>query len=168
VLVKKKTEMDKGDKIRKMATDKWMMKLYMLKNLSMAAIAGLKVTEIDKEHAVVTVPYKYLTKNPFRSIYFAVLSMAAELSSGILAMALVSDGAKPVSMLVLNMKASFTKKARTLIKFVCNNGVEIEKAINESLSSGEGKTVEVVTKGYDEHGDEVAVFTFTWTFKPKN
>jgi acyl-coenzyme A thioesterase PaaI-like protein len=159
--------MPKGDKIRKMALNPVLMKVYMLKHLPMGALAGLKVVEMDREHAVVTVPFKGLNKNPFRSIYFAVLSMAAELSSGILAMALVMDAPKPVSMLVLNMKASFTKKARTKIRFVCNNGKEIEQAIKESLETGEGKTVDARAVGYDTEGDEVARFTFTWTFKPK-
>ena len=159
--------MPKGDKIRKMAVSPLMMKVYMLKHLPMGALAGLKVTEIDNEHAVVTVPYKSLNKNPFRSMYFAVQSMAAELSSGILALALVTDAPKPVSMLVLNMQASFSKKARTKIRFVCNDGKKIENAIKESLETGEGKTVDVQAVGFDAEGDEVARFTFTWTFKPK-
>jgi len=161
------TVMPKGDKIRKMATSSLKMRMYMLKSLPMGALAGLKVAEIDKAHAVVTVPYKPLNKNPFRSMYFAVLSMAAELSSGILAMALVADAPVPVSMLVFNMQASFTKKARTLIRFECADGEKIEAAINESIESGEGKTVDVSTTGYDTSGDVVATFQFTWTFKPK-
>lgn len=76
----------------------------------MAFLAGLKVIEIDSSKATVTVPYKCLNKNPFRSIYFAVLSMAAELATGILAMAAIKDYSVPVSMLVLEMKAGFQKK----------------------------------------------------------
>ena len=150
-----------------MALSPFKMRLYMLKHLPMGALAGLKVVEIDKRHAVVTVPYKPLNKNPFRSMYFAVLSMAAELSSGILAMALVADSSVPVSMLVFNMQASFTKKARTLTRFECNDGERIAEAINQSIETGEGKTVEVSTTGYDTSGDVVATFQFTWTFKPK-
>ncbi len=160
--------MPKGDKIRKMAVNPWLMKVYMLKHLPMGALAGLKVVEMDRKHAVVTVPYKRLNKNPFRSMYFAVQSMAAELSSGILAMALVTDAPKAVSMLVLNMKASFSKKARTTVRFECMDGEKIEKAITESLETGEGKTVDVQAVGFDEEGDEVARFVFTWTFKPKS
>jgi len=156
-----------GDKIRKMATNPLKMKLYMMKKLPMGALAGLKVTEMDSEHAVVTVPYKRLNKNPFRSMYFAVQSMAAELSSGILALALVMDAPKPVSMLVLKMQAAFTKKARTKIRFECLDGTKIAQTIAESLKTGEGKTVEVQSVGYDTNNDEVARFTFVWTFKPK-
>lgn len=134
----------------------------------MAYLAGLKILEIDEEKAAVSVPFKYLNKNPFRSVYFAVLSMAAELSSGILALAAIHDFSRPVSMLVLDMKAAFLKKAKSKIIFKCEDGEKISKAIAKSLETGEGQTVEVNTSGTDEAGEVVAEFSFTWTFKPKN
>ena len=157
----------KENKIRKLAGNHSRMRMFFLKHLPMALLAGLKITEIDTAKATVTVPYKYLNKNPFRSVYFAVLSMAAELSTGILAMAAINDFEVPVSMLVLNMKAGFSKKARTKIKFTCNGGEKLSEAITKSIETGEGQTAEVMTTGFDEEGDEVARFYFTWTFKPK-
>ena len=143
------------------------MKLFMLKKLPMALLAGLKVTEIDESKASVTVPYKNLNKNPFKSIYFAVLSMAAELATGILAMASIRDFSVPISMLVLEMKAHFQKKARTKITFKCTEGDKMMEAIAKSIETGEGQTAEVTSTGYDREGDVVAEFKFTWTFKPK-
>lgn len=133
----------------------------------MAFLAGLKVIEIDDSKATVTVPYKCLNKNPFRSIYFAVLSMAAEFSTGILAMATIKDFSVPVSMLVLEMNADFQKKARTKITFKCLEGGKFNAAVAKSIETGEGQTVEVTSTGYDTEGDIVAEFKFTWTFKPK-
>lgn len=150
-----------------MATSPVRLNLFMLKNMPMGVIAGLRVKEFDDKHAVVTVPYKHLNTNPFKSMYFAVLSMAAELSSGVQAIALLNNTPKPVSMLVFKMKASFTKKARTRIRFVCNDGKKIAETITESIKTGEGKTVDVTSTGYDTSGDVVATFQFTWTFKPK-
>ncbi len=143
------------------------MKLFMMKNLPMAFLAGLKVTEIDETKASVSVPYKCLNKNPFKSIYFAVLSMAAELATGILAIAAINDFSIPISMLVFEMKASFQKKARTKITFKCNEGEKMMAAISRSIETGEGQTAEVTSIGYDTEGDVVAEFKFTWTFKPK-
>ena len=143
------------------------MKLYMLLNLPMGFIAGLKITEITSAKAQITVPYKFINKNPFKSMYFAVQAMAGELSSGILALSEVAEAKKPISMLVLNMKASFTKKARTKVTFSCNDGGKIRNAIAQSIATGEGQTVDVKSVGIDKNGDVVAEFTFTWTFKPK-
>jgi acyl-coenzyme A thioesterase PaaI-like protein len=159
--------MQKENRIRKLAKRNFHMKLFMLKNLPMALLAGLKVIEIDKSKATVTVPYKCLNKNPFKSIYFAVLSMAAELATGILAMASIKDFPIPISMLVFEMKASFQKKARTKITFKCNEGEEMMAAISRSIETGEGQTAEVTSTGYDTEGEVVAEFKFTWTFKPK-
>ena len=111
---------------------------------------------------------KYLNKNPFRSIYFAALSMAAELSSGILAMAAVHDTNQPISMLVLDMKAQFKKKAVGKIVFTCTEGKKVFDAVQKCLELDEGQVVMVNSIGTDGDGNEVAAFEFSWTFKRKN
>ncbi len=157
----------KGNKFRKSATNPIKMGLFMLKNLPLGFFVGLRVKHIDNKSASVSVPFKYLNKNPFRSVYFAVLSMAAELSTAVLAMASIYDAPVPVSMLVFDMNAKFTKKATSRIVFRCDQAEDVVKAVKESLATGEGKTVTVKTVGTDKNGVQVAEFNFTWTFKPK-
>ena len=70
-------------------------------------------------------------------------------------------------MLVLEMKASFQKKARTKITFTCIEGGKMKEAIARSIETGEGQTAQVTSTGCDSEGDIVAEFEFTWTFKPK-
>lgn len=155
------------NKIRSLATNGFRMRLFMLNHLPLGFFVGLKVLKIDQYSAEVSVQYKYLNKNPFRSIYFAVLAMAAELSTGILAMASVYDASVPVSMLVLEMDAKFSKKAVGRIVFKCEQGEEISKTVKESALSGEGKTVKVKSIGLDKYNNQVAEFHYIWTFKPK-
>ncbi len=133
----------------------------------MGFLNGLRIIEIDKKHASVSVPYNYLTKNPFRSLYFAVQSMAAELSSGAMAIAEVKAAPRPVSMLVFDTQAKFTKKAQSKVVFTCNDGEAISRAVQETLKTGEGKTVSITSIGIDEAGNQVSEFQFTWTFKVK-
>lgn len=159
--------MHKGDYIRKMALSKWRMKLFMIKLLPMAFLAGLKVMKIDHDCAEVSIPYKYLNKNPFKSIYFAAQSMAAELSTGILAMAAVKDQEKPISMLVLNMNSSYHKKALGKIVFTCRDGMEIANTVEAAAKNNEGQTITVKSVGRNENGEKVSEFEFTWTFKLK-
>ncbi len=159
--------MSKKEKLLASVRNPWKMRLYMLKKLPLALIAGLKVIEIDDNKASVSIPFKFLNQNPFQSIYFAALAMAAELSTGILALTSVQAASKPVSMLVFEMNANFTKKAKSKIVFTCTQGNEISEAIEESIRTGEGKIVTVNTVGVDEAGDKVAEFNFTWTFKVK-
>ncbi|HVD97026.1 MAG TPA: DUF4442 domain-containing protein [Cytophagaceae bacterium] len=143
------------------------LKLFMLRKLPMGLLAGLKIEELDEQKAVVSIRYKYLTQNPFHSIYFACLAMAGELASGALGIACVYESTPRVSMLVIGMEASFTKKAVGKIKFTCQDGVAISKAIEESKSTGEGRTVVATSVGTDEAGDQVAVFRITWSYKAK-
>ena len=142
------------------------LRLFMVRKLPMAWLAGLRLTQLTPEHATVTVRFKHLTQNPFRSIYFACLAMAAELASGMQAMMHVQGGG-PVSMLVVKLEGDFTKKAVGLITFTCPDGPAIAQAVAESRATGEGRTVECTSTGVDEAGDVVAVFRLIWSFRAK-
>lgn len=133
----------------------------------MAYLAGLKIVEFNEEKAVVSVPFKFLNKNPFNSIYFACLAMAGELSTGVLAMMNTYKMNPSVSLLVVGLEAVFVKKAVGLIKFECVQGKEFQTAVLESIETGESRKVVAESIGTDEKGDQVAKFRITWSFKAK-
>ncbi len=139
----------------------------MFKKLPAAYFSGVRVSEISEQHAVVKIPFKFLTKNPFRSIYFASQAMAAELSTGVLALAEVYGRTPSVSMLVLGMRAEFKKKATEMVWFKCSDGEKIKSAVDSCISTRESKTVEAKSVGTDAQGTVIAEFYFTWTFKAK-
>jgi len=152
---------------KKLANNGFRLKLFFIRYMPMGLLNGLQIIELDEKHASVSVPYNWLTKNPFRSLYFAVQSMAAELSSGAMAIAEVKAAPRPVSMLVLDMQAKFTKKAQSKVVFTCNDGEAISRAVQQTLKSGGGQTVTITSIGIDEAGNQVSEFQFTWTFKAK-
>ncbi|WP_018476712.1 PaaI family thioesterase [Pontibacter roseus] len=156
-----------AEQFLKLASSPNKLRLFMLAKLPMAYLAGLRVAAISQERAVVTIPYKYLNKNPFNSIYFACLSMAAELSTGLLCMAQTYQADPAVSMLVVHMEGSFTKKAVGTISFRCEDGARIKAAADQTKATGEGVTVVATSTGIDESGDQVAEFRFTWSLKAK-
>jgi hypothetical protein len=86
-------------------------RLFLLTKLPSAYFAGVRVREASESRCVVTVPYKWFSRNPFRSTYFACLSMAAEMSTGALAMAHLYKRKPAVSMLVTKVESSYHKKA---------------------------------------------------------
>ncbi|PVY44047.1 PaaI family thioesterase [Pontibacter virosus] len=161
------TTLTSADQFRQLAASPTKLRLFMLSKLPMAYMAGLRVDSISEERATVTIPYKYLNKNPFNSIYFASLSMAAELSTGLLCMAQTYKSDPAVSMLVVHMEADFTKKAVGKITFSCEDGPTIKAAADQTKLTGEGVTVVATSTGIDEAGDKVAVFRFTWSLKAK-
>lgn len=152
--------------LRRAILSPWKLKLFMLGQLPMGLLAGLRVVAFDERRAAVTIRYGYLTKNPFRSVYFACLAMAAELASGVQGMVRTAEGA-PVSMLVVGLEGAFTKKAVGRITFTCEDGEAIAQAVAATRADGEGRAVLCTSTGRDEAGDEVAVFRLTWSFKAK-
>jgi len=142
-------------------------RLFLFSRLPSAFFAGVLLKDLDAERCIITVPYKWFTKNPFRSTYFACLSMAAEMSSGLLALAYVHQRDPAISMLVVKMEADFFKKAVGVTSFVCNDGALIAATINKAIATGEGQTVRVSSTGTNSQGEIVAEFFVTWSFKEK-
>ncbi len=142
--------------------------MYLLAKLPAAFFSGVRVKEIDEEKCVTSVPFKWLTQNPFRSTYFASLAMAAEMSTGTLALSNVYKRNPAVSMLLTKMEANYYKKATGTILFTCEQGKEISSIVDEAVATGEGKTIVVNSVGKNKSGETVAAFLFTWSFKSKS
>lgn len=129
--------------------------------------AGVRLTEQSSVSATASVKLSYWSKNPFKSIFWAVQGMAAELSTGVLVMAAIKKSGKTISMLVLNNSANFSKKAKGRINFTCNDGEAMAQAIAKAVASGEGQTCWMTAVGTDAQGDVVSTFKFEWTVKVK-
>ena len=142
-------------------------RMFLFWKLPAAFFSGTRIKKIDEERCVVTVPYKWLTQNPFHSTYFASLAMAAELSTGALAMMYVYKRTPKVSMLITNMEATYFKKATAKIFFVCEGGKQIYDTIQDSIASYESKSIIVKSVGTNKDGEVIAEFLFTWSFKVK-
>lgn len=157
-----------AQRIKHLMDRPWLFNYFKLSQLPMAFISGLKVSEFNPAHATVSVPYNIINKNPFRSTYFAVLAMAAELSTGVLTLYHTYGYAPSISMLVREMNASFSKKATGRTYFSCHDGERIHSAAQKALSSGEGQTVTLESIGRNKDGEEVARFSFTWAIKQRS
>lgn len=143
-------------------------RLFLLSKLPAACFSGVRVKEITADQCVVSIPYKWFSRNPFKSTYFACLSMAAEMSTGALSMAHLYKRNPAVSMLVVKVESEYFKKATGRSLFVCEDGAMIRQAIEESISTGESRTVRTKSVGKNEAGELVAEFYITWSFKARS
>lgn len=141
--------------------------LFLIKNLPMAWLAGLKIEKLEDDVSSISVPYKWLTTNPFKSIYFACLAMAAELSSGILVMMYIKEQSIPISMLVVKIQGEFTKKANQKILFTCVDGLKIKEAVKNAIESNEIVTIDTLSVGLNTDNEEVCRFNIQWSIKSK-
>ncbi len=155
-------------KFLKLVNNKFLFQLYLLKSLPLAFIAGIGVQELTTEKAIVTIKYKWLTQNPFRSMYFACQAMAAEMSTGLLVMSNTYEAKPAISMLIVKNEAVYHKKAIGKIKFVCTDGNHITEIVEKLKHSPEGIITDIKSIGIDEQGNTIAEFVFTWSLKIKN
>jgi hypothetical protein len=101
-------------------------------------------------------------------MYFAVQSMAAEMSTGLFAVGQTYKRKPTVSMLVVGMEGKFFKKATGLISFTCKDGAAVESVIEECIQTGEGRTLACTSVGTNEQGEKVSEFIIHWSFKAKS
>lgn len=151
-----------------MATSVSKFNTFLFFKLPAAWWTGVRLRELNREKAVVTVTHKWINQNPFKSMFWAVQGMAAELTTGALVMSQIKESGKKVSMLVANNKATFTKKATGKITFSCEDGYKISNALQKALETGEGVTCWMTSTGVNEQGIVVSIFDFEWTLKVKS
>jgi hypothetical protein len=137
----------------------------MLFKLPSAVFWRLKIKHLSLEKCVVTIPYFWRSQNPFKSIYFAAMAGAAELSTGALCQVGMA-GKGSFSMLVVDFRAEYHKKANQKITFTCNQGRELENLVDE-LKPGESNTITMISTGTNPEGEMVARFLVTWSIKKR-
>jgi hypothetical protein len=129
---------------------------------------GIRVTKIDDVSCQVKVVHRWINQNPFKSMFWAVQGMAAELTTGVLIMEAIQNSKRKVSMLVLNNRANFSKKARGKVLFECDEKQKLSKAMNQLIKTQKPQSVWLTSKGIDQNGDIVSTFEFEWTLLLKN
>ncbi|MGB5227831.1 MAG: DUF4442 domain-containing protein [Eudoraea sp.] len=126
---------------------------------------GVRLRSCNEEKAVVSVRHKWFNQNPFKSMFWAVQGMAAELSTGIMVSSQIRERGESISMLVANNSANFSKKATGRITFTCKDGYKIKEALDQTIATGAGQTFWMKSVGINEDGIEVSTFNFEWTVK---
>jgi Domain of unknown function (DUF4442) len=160
--------MSNAESFLRLIKNPFKFRIFLFTKLPSAFFAGVRVLSADEKTCIVTVPYKWFSQNPFKSTYFACLSMAAEMSTGVLAMAHVYKRNPQISMLVMKVLGDFTKKAVGRTTFTCDEGLVIKQTIEDAISSKEGRIITARSYGRNAAGEVVAQFEITWSFKVKS
>lgn len=141
---------------------------FMFFKLPAAFWCGVRVASISETTTEVTVKHRWINQNPFKSMYFAVQAMAAELSTAIFVMNAIKKSGINISMLVASNRAEFSKKATGRIRFICEDGQKVTDIIEKAIATGEGQMISLQSVGLNEKQEQVAVFHFDWTIKTKS
>lgn len=138
---------------------------FILTKVPIAWIAGVRIRHLDDRSCQMEVKYGWLNQNPFKSMFWAVEGMAAEFSTGAICMSKIRESKRRIALLVVNLESNFTKKAVGKIVFSCDQGGDVDAAIENAINIREPQILRMRSVGIDSKGDQVAEFIFTWSFK---
>ena len=139
---------------------------WMLFKLPAAWLTGVRISSISDTKCEVKVRFKWINQNPYRSMFWAVQGMAAELTTGMLLTKSIQESNTNISMLLVGNKSNFYKKAVGKIKFICDQGETAKELINLTKINITHKAW-LKAKGFDETGDIVSEFDFEWSCKKR-
>lgn len=150
----------------RLANSPLLFRFFMFWKLPAAWFMGIGLKFFDGKRCVVQLPYGWRSQNPFKSTYFAAQCGAAEMSTGLLALAVLQEK-PPVSMLVTNIEAAFLKKVSKTLLFTCEQGAEFQEVIRHAVESGDATVFRATSIGRLPDGAEAARVWVTWSFKLK-
>lgn len=140
---------------------------YLFFQLPAAWWCGVRVKKLEANSCQTTVKYRWINQNPFRSMYFAVQLMAAELSTGALVMQKIRQSQTPFSMLVAQQNSVYHKKITGRVFFSCQEGHVIDQVIQKAIQTGEGQVFSLKSIGTNAMGELLTETEFIWTVKVK-
>jgi hypothetical protein len=156
---------EKSESVRRRMSNPWLFRLHLWKTLPLAACAGLRLRHLDERSCAVALPGGWRTQNPFRSTYFAAQAMAAEMSTGLPALALIAGADGSVSMLVREVRGVFTKKIVGESLFTFEDLGGMQAAVARAAGGGDGESFLARSTGRTADGVVAAEFEVLWSFK---
>jgi len=139
-------------------------RLFSLVSMPAARFAGLRIDRLDESSCTTSIPGGWRSQNPFKTMYWAVQGMGAELATGAAPFAMSRAMTNKLRMFVVGTEATFTKRAKGRISFTCEDVNAAREAIESSSSTGESVECEMKSIGTDSSGDIVSEWIFKWNF----
>jgi hypothetical protein len=156
---------EKSERTRQRLLKPWNFRMYLLSKLPLAACAGLKLRRLEADGCTVSLPGGWRTQNPFRSTYFAAQFMAAEMSTGAPAAVLVEGAPASVSMILRDVRATFTKKIVGTSLYTFANVAGLREAVERAATQADETRFTAHVLGTMLDGTPASEFEVTWSFK---
>ena len=157
----------KQQKLKRIISSTFKFRLYLLFNLPIGWLAGMKIIDLTEKHCITGVPFTWINKNPFKSVYFAVQSMTAELSTATACMIAIQGHQPSIALIIVGMKGKFHKKATGRVFFTCMHQGQAHDAVARAVESKKAQKLSLKTIGKMSDGTVVSEFIFTWSFKQR-
>ena len=137
-------------------------RIFTALSMPAAWFSGIRMDKIDHETCTTSLPGGWRSQNPFKTMYWAVQGMGAELATGAAPFAISRSMDERLRMFVVGTEAKFVKRAKGRITFTCNDVAKARVAIEESLNTGEAVEIDLTSQGKDSEGEIVSEWVFKW------
>ncbi len=126
-----------------------------------------RIIELDSDVALLRIKLRRRSRNHLGSMYFGALAVGADVAAGLHAFYFAEKHGRKVSFAFKGMECEFLKRAESNVFFRTNDGPLMEKAILQSIETGErvNQPIKVVASNTDE--EVVAEFTLISSVKCK-
>ena len=154
--------------LKEMMATKW-VKDFAKKKIPMLYYVEPSIVKITDQEVQVKIPFKDKNKNHLGSMYFGVMCVGADAAGGVLAMKLIDESKRKISLIFKDLKAEFFKRAEGDTLFVCKQGDEIKELIKKTIETGERQNMPLHIDAFvpSQQEDPVAHFVLTLSLKLK-
>ena len=148
----------------------WQILLFGLTQVPMIFYCRPKVVSISDRKLEIKIKLNRRTKNHLNSMYFGVLSVGADVTSGFLAMKLIQASKSKINLIFKDFHADFLKRAEGDVHFICEDGIAIQNLVRKAEETGERQNlpVEIVATVPKISDEPVAKFVLTLSIKKKS
>ncbi len=135
----------------------------MMRHLPMGWLTGMYISTLSGDGCQVVLKDRWWIHNPFGSVFWAVMSMAAELSAG--ALVYVYASTSGFQFILVEMEAKFEKKAVGSSVYNCMAGPDEFQMLDSLVQPGDQCIISMPVIAFNKAGDEIASYTFHWQIR---
>ena len=148
----------------KSLTGRIKFRIFTALSMPAAWFSGLRLDVLNGDKCVTSLPGGWRSQNPFKTMYWAVQGMAAEMSTGAFPFAISRSISQNLRMYVIGVESDFIKVARGKIVFYCSNLFDAYNAIEETIRTKKSVKCDLISTGKDSSGEVVSKWIFKWNF----
>ena len=130
-----------------------------------------KIIEMNERRTEIRIKLSRRTKNHLNSMYFGVLAVGADVAGGLACYDKIMKSQKNVSLIFKDFKADFLKRPEGDVHFICEDGLEVDRLLEETITTGERVEYPLnIIAVVPSISDEVVakfVLTLSLKYKPK-
>ena len=147
----------------------WKMRLFGLTRIPLIFFCRPRVVSITDTSLEVKIKLNRRTRNHLHSMYFGVLSVGADVTSGFLAMKLIRSNSSSISIIFKDFHADFLRRAEGDVHFYCDEGLAMQALVLKAEETGERQNlpIHITATVPSISADPVANFILTLSIKKK-